>query len=514
MLSSISSSNYPHRGATSFWPLLVIALGCFAAWYWYDSGNSTDEVANHDAILHKVAREDFQLVINERGTVESSGSVEIRSEVQSNASGISILKIIPEGTPVKEGDFLAQLDASLLESERTLQMVKVNTAEAAAIEAKNSYETALIDYEQYKEGQFVQEKQTIQSEIFVKEEDLSRAEEYLAYSKKLAERGYVNELQLQADTFAVEKSKKELEAANTKLRVLEDYTRQKELKTRDSTIATSKAKWESMKENYRVELDRLATIEDQIKKCEIFSPGEGVVKYAHMDSRRGNDGFIIEEGALVRERQVIIRLPDPSKMEVQVSINEALIENVREGMSATITPVGSGDTVLNGVVERVNEYAQPENWRRMNVKEYKVAIRILDISPKIKTGMTVAVTIDAMYVPDALQAPVEAVYAHGDDRYCFLEIDGQLEPKKVSCGQTNDRYIVINKGLEVDDLVALNPRRFLDQVNLPELPTNQLQQQVDSGKASRTLRKQNQAGKPTANTSAQAPTTANSEQGA
>lgn len=497
----------------TIWPLLMLALVSYAAWYWYDASSAPAETINHDALLHKVAREDFQLVINERGTVESSGSTEIRSEVQSNNAGVSILNIVPEGTPVNEGDFLVELDASPLLSERTLQLVKVNTAEAASIEAKNSYETALIDYEQYKEGQFVQEKQTIQSEIFVKEEDLSRAEEYLAYSKKLAERGYVNELQLQADTFAVEKSKKELEAAKTKLRVLERFTKQKELKTRDSTIATSKAKWESMKENHRVELERLATIEDQIKKCKIHSPRDGIVKYAHIDSRRGNDSFIVEEGAQVRERQVIIRLPDPSKMQVEVSINEALIEHVREGMPATITPVGSDDLVLRGVVEHVNEYAEPENWRRMNVKEYKVEIRILDISPKIKTGMTVAVTIDAMYVPDTLQAPVEAIYAHGDDRYCFVDVDGQLEPHKITCGQTNDRYIVVNEGLEVDDLVALNPRRFLDQVDLPKLPSNQLQQQVDSGKASRALRKQNQANKQTPNTSAQTSKAVTAKQG-
>ena len=58
---------------------------------------------------------------------------------------------------------------------------------------------------------------------------------------RLAAKGYVNQLQLEADKFAVEKSRKELDAAKTKLKVLDEYTKAKMLKQLESDIAIAKA---------------------------------------------------------------------------------------------------------------------------------------------------------------------------------------------------------------------------------------------------------------------------------
>ncbi len=488
-MSFSTTTGSSRRGGVVLWTLLcLVGLGA-AGWYGFGWSFRENESAKHDAVLHTIERNDFELVVTERGTIESSGSTEIRSQVQAtDPSGVSILRIIEEGAEVEEGDFLVELDASSLLSDRTLQKVKVNTAEAAQVEAKNKYETALIAREEYLHGKFVQERQTFQSEVFVKEEDVSRAEEYLAYSRKLAAKGYINDLQLEADQFAVEKSKTELEAAKTKLRVLEKYTKLKEMKTLDSEILITKAKWEADQNSYELEVSRLAAIEDQIEKCLILAPRAGTIKYAHGNNQWNNNDFVVEEGAKVRERQIIIRLPDVTKMQVEVLINESLIQHIKKGMAATISPVGSEDKVLKGEVIRVNQYAEPSNWRRANVKDYKVIIRIDESSDIVKTGMTVSASISSMFVPDTIQAPVESVYAHGDKFFCFVDSRGKLEPREVACGLTNDRFFVVNSGLKEGDRVAMNPRRLLAKVALPELPPEQLQQAVDSGKAGRRLR--------------------------
>ena len=44
----------------------------------------------------------------------------------------------------------------------------------------------------------------------------------------------------------------------------------------------------------------------------------------------------------MRERQVILRLPDPSQMRVEMKINESLVRHVRPGMPAAIEPIGGG----------------------------------------------------------------------------------------------------------------------------------------------------------------------------
>ena len=79
---------------------------------------------------------------------------------------------------------------------------------------------------------------------------------------------------------------------------------------------------------------------------------------------------------------------------------------------------------------------------------------------------------------DALQTPVQAVYSHGDQFYCFVFDDGHWEARKVECGPTNDRFFVIESGLGEGDQIALNPRRYLDQVSLPKLLPEQQQRAV------------------------------------
>src|SRR5690606_15404610 len=142
---------------------------------------------------------------------ESSGSAEVRCEVKSaGGSGTAILKIVPEGTDVNTGDFLAQFDSSRLESEKTVQQIAVNTSKALVVQAQAVYETALIAKREYLEGTFTQEQQTLQSEEFVAEENLRRAQQYLLYSRRLAASGYITQLQLDADSFAVENAKNSL----------------------------------------------------------------------------------------------------------------------------------------------------------------------------------------------------------------------------------------------------------------------------------------------------------------
>ncbi|MCA9241068.1 MAG: HlyD family efflux transporter periplasmic adaptor subunit [Planctomycetales bacterium] len=458
------------HGGVVTWLLLIAVLagGAYGGYYYFSHYNPQD--VHDNVVFYDVDRKDFELSIVERGEIESVGDAEIRSEVKTqNTGGLAILKLVPEGTAVEEGEFLVELDSSALREQRTTQQIAVNTAEALVVEALNIYETAVITKKEYLEGVYVQERQTIESEVFVAEENLSRAQEYLAYSKKLAEKGYVNDLQLEADAFAVEKSRKELEAAKTKLRVLDEFTKEKNLKTMESDIRIAKAKWEAEKNSYQLELDKLKDLEEQIAKCVIVAPRAGVVKYAHANDRRGENDFIVEEGAEIRERQTIIRLPDTSKMRVELTINESLIQYVKEGMPAEIKPIGYDDLILPGRVSRINQYAEPSGWRKANVKEYKAFVDILTTANGLRPGMTASVTISSLDIPNVVQAPVQAVYAHGEDFYCFVKRGAELAAQKVRCGPTNDRFFIIEEGLESGDRVAMNPRDLLSLVDLPEL---------------------------------------------
>jgi multidrug efflux pump subunit AcrA (membrane-fusion protein) len=454
---------------------LTLATGG-GVWWWLKYRNTS---SGPTVLLHKVDRDDFELTVTERGEIEAFDVTEIRSLVKSNnTTGNAILRIVPEGTFVKKGEFLVELDSSALKAQRTTQKILVNAAKAAEVEAHNNYDVAVIAKKEYLEGTNLQERQLIESEVFVAEENLNRAKEYYTYSQKLASRGYVNELQLEADRFAVEKANKDLDAAKTKLRVLDEFTKPKMVSTLDSAILIAKAKWDSAQNSHELELEKLDDLDDQIAKCTILAPQDGVVKYAHVMDGRGDQEFIVEEGTIVRERQAIIRLPNADSMRVNMVINESLVQYVKPGMAAAIKPVGFGDRVLHGEVEKVNQYAEPTGWRQANVKEYKAYVAIHDPPPDLRTGMTAAVTIRCAEVQDALQVPVQTVYAHGDKLYCFVRASQGWAARPVQPGPTNDKFFVIQSGLNEGDEVAMNPRAYLDEVSLPKLSPEEAQRAV------------------------------------
>lgn len=466
----IRSSRPTIRG---FVPIILLAAMAIIATaggiYWYSSTAKSGDESN--LVLHEISRDDFVLSITERGELEAAGVTEVRSEVKTeNQPGLAILRVVDEGSHVKAGDFLVELDASALEAERTLQQNLVNLADATVVETNNLYQTALIAKQEYVDGIYVQERTTIEGEIFVAEENLNRAKEYYQFSQKLAAKGHINSLQLEADKFAVEKSAKELEAAKTKLRVLDDFTKPKMEKQLDSDVVIAEAKWGSAKKSYELELATLKEIEDRIAKCTIYAPKDGLVIYANELDRRGGEDWVVEEGAVVRERQVIIRLPDSAAMRVELKVNEALVQYVKKDLPATIRPIGLEDTELYGKVTSVNRYAEPGNWRKADVKEYKAFISIDREVPGLRSGMTASVTIRCDFMSDVLQIPVQAVHPHGKDFYALVRDGSGWKPQKLACGATNSEFFVVEQGLAEGDQVAMYPRQYVAQVDLPELP--------------------------------------------
>ena len=97
---------------------------------------------------------------------------------------------------------------------------------------------------------------------------------------------------------------------------------------------------------------------------------------------------------------------------------------------------------------------------------------------ELRAGLTAAVTVKCAEFPDVLQVPVQAMYAHGSKFYCFVYDRGRWEAREVKPGPTNDKFFVIESGLNEGDKIALNPRAHLDEVTLPKLSPEEAQRAV------------------------------------
>jgi HlyD family secretion protein len=448
--------------------LLVVAvvLGLTAWSMW--PGESTADTDG--MITASIIEGEFKHIVIAHGEVESANNVEIRCEVKSrNSGGTVILDVVPEGTKVVKDDLLVRLDASALEQDKLQQQIVCNTSKAIMIQAKNVYEAAVIAEKEYKEGTFRQEEQQIQSELFVAQENLRRSRQYAKYSERLAAKGYVTSLQLEGDRFAVDRSQNELDTAKTKLNVLREYTKEKKLKTFTSDIATAEARWKAEQNSYQLELDKLSDMEEQISKCEIRAPSAGTVVYANETSRYGNSEFVVEAGAQIRERQVIVRLPDPQQMQIKAKVNESRITMVKTDMQVMINFDASANSTVGEVV-KVNQYAEPKGWSSGPIPQYATFVKIADPPDVIRPGMTAEVQILVQYIPSAKQIQVQGVMEYRGRYFALVKTASGWETREVKAGISNDKFIVVESGLTASDEVVLNPRAYKHLLELPAIP--------------------------------------------
>ena len=469
-----SKSPKNHRQANVWVGLLIciifIAAIGGAGYVFLDSGGAR---VNSDDLITQVARRGpFDHIVLEQGEVESSSNTEIVCDVKSRGtSGTAILWVIDEGARVKKGQKLVELDSSELELRLKEQKIQVITAEARLATSLANVEQAKISREEYLEGVY----KTAEKEIFslkaVAEQKLRIARLNSQSSERLVAKGLLNALTLEANQFSVADAQNQLDVAESKLKVLQNLTKQKMLVQFDSGIEAAEASLSATQSELMEETSELDDIIEQIGNCVMMAPADGVVVHANRYSSRGGSAeFVVEAGATVRERQEIIRLPDPSLMQVKCKINESRITLITEGMAARIEIDAIPGMKLTGRVVKVNRYAEPGSFFSSSIKEYATIVEIIDPPENIRTGMTAEVQIFVEQHDDALQIPIEGLYEHGPDMYSLvMKGPDEFVTSKIKIQATNDKMASVDAGLNDDDVVILNLRDHLDLMELPEI---------------------------------------------
>ena len=457
------------QGSALIFVLVVLVMAAVVGgglWYYMsDEGVDPKDMP----VLHTVSRGSFEHIVLEQGEVESSENVEIKCEVKArNSSGTAILWVIDEGAHVTKGDKLVELDASALEQELKQQRIVVNSSQTLVITAKADLKKAEIAKTEYLDGTFKTEEYAILGEIETANQNLRSAQLSLESGEKLAIAGLVTSLQLEADQYAVQNAQTVLSQAEGRLEALRKFTKEKMLVELDAAIETARAKVDNEMSSHEEELAKLAEILQQIDKCVIFAPQEGQVVHANeFSSRGGNAEFVVEPGAMVREMQTIIRLPNPERMQVKATINEASINLVREGMPVAIQIGAFENEVLQGVVQKVNKYAEPSSWFSSQVKEYATFIKVMNPPPDLRTGMTAEVRIFVDQRDDALQIPVQALYEVKGHPFTLVKSGDKWETREIKLGASNSKHVLVAEGLSAGEVVALDVRSHIDKLHIP-----------------------------------------------
>ncbi|UCE46777.1 MAG: hypothetical protein JSW47_14330, partial [Phycisphaerales bacterium] len=104
----------------------------------------------------------------------------------------------------------------------------------------------------------------------------------------------------------------------------------------------------------------------------------------------------------------------------------------------------------------------PRGWLDPGVKVYTTKVSIEGKHDIIKPGMSAKIEILVGHLYDVIIVPVQVVANRGGRKVCYIENGGTPEEREVQTGAFNEIFVEIVSGLEVGEIVLLNPPRVLE----------------------------------------------------
>jgi len=324
-----------------------------------------------------------------------------------------ISDIVPEGTVVKKGDYIATLD-------------------------RTSYDNTLKDA--------IETLTTLQNSIELK--ILDTAMSLTTLRDEIKNQKYaVEEVRIE-----VEQSKYEppatLRKAQLKLnkeqRALEQKLKSYQL--REIQIATD---IRSQKNSLQNQEQLVKNLESFLAQFRITAPSDGMVIYKK--DRMGNKR---KSGSSINPfDNVIATLPDLSAMLSKVYVSEIEVTKVVPGLNVSITVDAFPDKSYSGTVMTVANIG--EVLPNSDAKMFEVMIRLDGSDLTLRPDMTSWNKIILKTIPDAVYIPLECVQAGSDSiQYVYKK---NKTRQVVIVGELNDKNAVIKQGLEEGTLVFVVP---------------------------------------------------------
>jgi multidrug resistance efflux pump len=331
--------------------------------------------------------------------------------------------------------------------------------------------TRYADPDQLEDGQGKQNLRKLMDELLLAEEELGLARVRLDGTRRLAENDFVIQSELENDEMRVRRSEISVQAAETALdlyvryefpksaeQLLSNYEEalrrlERVQKQAVSRLAQATSKLRSSEAQYQLRLDRRDELIAQIERCIIRAERTGLVIYGGADDR--NRDIQIEEGASLRERQVIITIPDMTRMGLNVKIHESAVNRIRAGMPVTVRVDSFPDERLKGTVRRVAVLPDSQNrWLNPDLKVFTTIIAIEGQYEWLKPGTSASAEILVEEISDTTYIPIQAVKRHGDTPVVYVATAGG-ERRPVRTGSYNNDFIQVTEGLTEGERVYL-----------------------------------------------------------
>jgi RND family efflux transporter MFP subunit len=462
-----------------------------------------------EIITHKVQREKLALDVFERGALDAAEGHDVICRARTGPEGRTLLWVIEDGARVKPGQLLVKLDDSVLQELARTQKAVLDQAKAAAVVAEESakftvsqnesdveavkvaVQLAELDLKKFEEGDYPQTLNDVRGRKQVAEAELQVLRDQAETAERLVKGGTITQDEARVRRGRLLAGEVVLQRINEELRVLEQFTRPRaryELEARlaegrrtlDRARALVKARTTQAEAEraargavLQQEEARYREIEDEIRQSQIVAPREGLVVYHVPDPAPGGGSAaapVLAVGEPVREGQKLMRIPDLSRLVVNVRVPEAVIARVRVGQATRVRIDAFPGRDYSGKVSHVSPVPSRQDWRTADVKTYPVQVALDEAPAGAKPHMSADVTLStSQSAEDVLTVPVQAllVPTGAGQRLCVVRTPGGLEQREVVLGPGNGKMVAVRSGLKEGEEVVLNPRSLY--VERPDL---------------------------------------------
>lgn len=388
--------------------LLIVALIIYSA-------SSSSEKAL--SIFSKVEQGKFEVVVTVTGELRAQRSIEIRApgELRNRnmrVSSVTLLDIVPEGTVVDSGDWVATLDRTEIDLELKNLMDDIELRREADL-LKTQLDTT------------IQLKQLRNELVNLK---FSRDEMEIA----LEQSQFEPPATIRQAQFNLDKANRAYEQALTNYDLKVEQAR---ANMTDVTINLERAR------------KTKSDIEAILQKFEIRAPAPGMVIY-----KRERNGQKRTVGSQINLWDLVVaELPDLSILNSRTFVNEIDISKIKAGQIVRLGVDAFPEKSYTGVVKEVANIG--EQLPNTDAKVFEVIIRMNEKDDILRPSMTTSNQIVTKEYDDVLFIPLETVYTNDSVTYVYRKSGVR---QIVVLGEANENFIIVEKGLKAGDELYLS----------------------------------------------------------
>jgi hypothetical protein len=330
--------------------------------------------------------------------------------------------MVPEGTQVKAGDFIATLDRTSFDNTLKDEMEKLTTQEANLEVKMLDTAVTLSDL-----------RDNIKNLKFSVEE----AEITLEQSK------FEPPTTIRQAEISLDKAKRSLEQA---------------IKGYSLKIEQARSDMKTIKFNLSEQRQRVSDLQAILSKFTIYAPADGMVIY-----KRDRTNAKRKVGSSISPwDNVVATLPDMSSMISKTYVNEIDVSKVKAGQKVELLVDAFPDKSYTGVVTSVANIG--EQLPNADAKVFEVVIKLNESDPILRPSMTTGNQIVTQTIEDVTYVPLESVQLGADSIPFVYTKKGNKQI--VVTGEENENNVVIEQGLEAGTVIYLSTPENINKFRL------------------------------------------------